>query len=447
MTRRLQRLGGVALILALAVAACTSSDDSDDGAGDTTATTEAASGGGGTGGDGSDSTVGITPDAINVSVVSGDTEALQEAGVIPLIGDVPSYFALFAERANQEGGAAGRQLTVTTHEFPVPGSATEQREACVAATEDDQAFIVTFVGGQTEETVLCVTEEHERLALGLTGNARRSTYQASDGRLFLNDMNSTRLMGNWVAALDEHGTLDDATIGIIRPDFSSHGEIAQTLTDELEAAGYEVAEDVALPCEPLSQSCEQSDVAVQRLQAGDVDTVFSLLTPLAGPSVVGAAETLGYDPQWLASDFETQVYAATAQLFEGQKDAYDGAIGISTTVAIDEPDQPRTECNEYYTEVTGETWEPLSDGWQAVGAMCLLVDKIVQAADAAEEAGGVNQASFIEQYEQLEVVEGERRGGFGPDKHDAFNTFQLYEFSAACTCWEPIEGTVGTDDS
>jgi Periplasmic binding protein len=444
---RFRRLGVVMLVLAALLAACSESSD-DDAGGDGEETQAPDDGGGaGTGGDGTDSTVGITADTITLSTVSGDTQALQDAGVIPVIGDVPSYFELFAERANEEGGAAGRELVVTKHEFPVPGDATQQREACVAATEDDQAFIVAFVGGQVEETALCVTEEHETIAVGLTGNARQSTYAASDGRLFLNDMSSTRLMGNWVTAVDEQGILDDATIGIIRPDDTAHQEIAEQLTAELEAAGYEVTEDVALPCDPLGQSCEQSDVGVQRLQTGGVDTVFSLLGALAYPSVVGAADAAGYDPQWLASDYETQVYDATAGLFEGNKEAFDGAIGISTTVAIDDPDEPRAECNEYYESQGGEPWEPLSDGWQAVGSMCHLVDRIVEAANAAEEAGGLNQASFIEEYEKIPPVEGERRGVYGPDKHDGYDTYQLYEFSAECTCWEPIEGTVATDES
>ena len=444
MARRI-RLGGVILVLAaLFAAACTETSDDDDAGGDGGATDAAAAG---TGGDGTDSTVGITADTITISVVSGDTEALQEAGVIPEIGDVPGYFELFAERANEEGGAAGRQLAVTRHEFPVPGDATQQREACVAATEDDQAFIVALVGGQTEETVLCVTEEHETLALGLTGNARLSTYEASAGRLFLNDMNSTRLMGNWVAAVDEQGLLDGATIGIIRPDDAAHEEIANQLTAEIEGAGYEVTEDVALPCDPLGQTCEQSDVGVQRLQSAGIDTVFSLLGALANPSVVGAAGAAGYDPQWLASDYETQVYDVTAGLFGDNAQFYDGAVGISTTIAIDEPDESRTECNEYYESQGGEPWEPLTDGWQAVGSMCHLVERIVDAANAAEEAGGLTQASFIDAYEQIPPVEGERTGVFGPDKHDGYDTYQLYEFSADCTCWEPIEGTVGNDES
>jgi hypothetical protein len=234
--RRIRALGGLILALALFAAACTD-DGGDDTSGDTT---DAPSDGGST-----DSTEGITADAINIAVVQGDTEDLQEAGVIPETGDVAGYFELFAERANDEGGAAGRQLDVTVQEFPVPGTAGEQRGACISATEDDDAFVVVFVGGMSEETVLCVTEEHQRLALSLGGTAIPSTYEASGDLLFTNDMSAARIMESWVAATDEEGILEDATIGIVRPDDSAHEEVAGILTQNLEDAGFDVAEEVA----------------------------------------------------------------------------------------------------------------------------------------------------------------------------------------------------------
>jgi hypothetical protein len=440
MARRTWRMGGVILVLAVLLGACTETNTDSDRSG------EATEAGGGTGGTGSESTVGITPDTIKVAVIWPDIAALIDAGVVPDTGDVAGNVQVFAERVNQEGGVAGRQFEVTVHEFPVPAGATEQRPACVEATDEEQAFIVVFVGGQAEETLLCVSEEHETLALGLTGNTRTSTYQASGGRLFLDDMSSTRLMENWVTAVDDYGLLDDATIGIIRPDFSSHEDIANTLTKALERAGYDVAEDVALPCETLSQTCEQTDVGAQRLQTAGVDTVFSLLGALAYPSVVGAADAIDYDPQWLSSDYEVQVYSTTAALFGDQAEGYDGAIGVSTLLAVDEPEQWAVECNDYYTQTTGESFETLSDAWQAVAAMCLLVDRIVEAADKAEEAGGLNQASFITEFEKIPFEYNGRRGAFASDKHDGADAYQLFEFSADCTCWEPLGGTVGTDE-
>ena len=80
----------------------------------------------------------------------------------------------FADLANKSGGAAGRQIKVTTHQYTVPSTATTERPSCVAATEDDQAFIVVFQGVQQQETLLCVAQEHKTIAIAIAANAQAS---------------------------------------------------------------------------------------------------------------------------------------------------------------------------------------------------------------------------------------------------------------------------------
>ena len=325
---------------------------------------------------------GITADTLKVAFVYPDTTTLEQAGILARLGDRESHFKTFADLANEAGGAGGRQIEVSAHTFPTPSTATDERAACVAATEDEDAAIVVFGGNQTEETLLCTTEEHERIGLTVAGNPRSGTYSASDGRLFTNDMSAPRLMKNWVKALKKEGVLKGATIGIVRPDNSVHAQVAKSLKKALKKNGFEVTEEVALPCAGLS-ACEQNDVGGERLQTNGVDAVFSLLNAVAYPAFVAASNNIGFDPQWVSSDYEFQVYDTTAQFMAEVKDVYDGAVGLSTTVAIEEPDAPRTECNKRYSDVTGETEEPLSDAWQDIGTMCNMVDRIVRAANAA----------------------------------------------------------------
>ena len=425
MTRTMRRFAGAFLAIALS----------------TTVFATAAGAAGGSGGSGD---TGITADTFKVALVYPDTTQLEQAGILAKLGDREQHFQTFVDLANAAGGAAGRQVEVSAHTFPTPSTATDERNACVAATEDEGAAVIVFGGNQTEETALCVTEEHERVALAVAGNTRTPTFKASEGRLFTNDMSASRLMKNWVKALKKEGTLKGKTIGIIRGDTSAHDDVAKSLKKELKKAGFEVTEEVALPCVGL-QACEQNEVGAERLQTNGVDAVFSLMNAIANPAFIAAADSIGYAPQWLASDYEFQVYDTTAQLMAGSKEAYDGAIGISTTVAIDEPDVARTECNQQFTDETGITEEPLTDVWQDIGTMCSMVGRIVEAADAAEAAGGLTQASFIDAYEKLTLQEGNRKGAWGPKKRDGYDSYQLYTFSADCTCWEPIEDSVGLD--
>jgi ABC-type branched-subunit amino acid transport system substrate-binding protein len=387
---------------------------------------------------------GLTAKEMNVSLLYGDTTQLEQAGILAKIGDRKQHFTVAADAANKAGGAAGRQLVVTNATFPVPSTATDERTACLKATEDDNAFIVILAGNQTEETIRCITEEHKRIALAVAANTRPVVYAASGGRLFTNDPNTARLMKMWVTALKKKGTLKGKTLGIVRPDDSTHADVAKALTAELKKAGFKVAEEVALPCAGSTSACEQNDIGAQKLQTAGVDALFSLLNALANPAFVGAADSIGYKPHYLASDYEYQVYDTTAKLFGDQKQAYNGTVGMGTSVATPTPDAPRTACNKTFTDATGTTEKPLSDAWSDIGTMCGMVDRIVQASNAAEKAGGLTQKSFIRQYEKLTIAEGNRKGEWGPKKHDAYDTYQLFQFSAACTCWKPLKGTIGS---
>ncbi|HUF85516.1 MAG TPA: hypothetical protein VMQ81_13100, partial [Acidimicrobiia bacterium] len=53
----------------------------------------------------------------------------------------------------------------------------------------------------------------------------------------------------------------------------------------------------------------------------------------------------------------------------------------------------------------------------------------------------LNHTTFIQYMEEVEVVNGDRRGQFGPDKHDAYDVLDLKRFSAECICWETVRGT------
>jgi hypothetical protein len=432
------------LALALLVSACSSTDD------DTTGGTEDTSGTGDTTastGDPAvgldDSTVGITDGTITLSVLLSDNEALVAAGLVPDIGDPLQDFRTFADLANEAGGAGGRQLEVTSHLFPVGSTATDQRPACIQATEDDQAALVIFIGAQVRETVLCVAEDHERIVHAQTGIMLQEDYDRGQRRIFNYGMSADRLMAGWVTALDAQGTLDGATLGIVRPDAAEHEAVAAKLTEALEAQGYEVAEDVALPCQP--NECSQYDTAVQRFQSAGVDTVFSLLGAVPYPAMVGAAGAVGYEPQWLSSDFENQVYDVTAQFMESAKDSYEGAIGF--TYGLEEPaeDPYGTECHDRFNEATGVSYEYDTDAWRLVRSACYMIQRIVDAADIAqEEDGAVNQATLIQAFETFDYALGDQRGQWTPTKHDAADTGVLKQFSGDCLCWSEIEGTRDT---
>lgn len=442
------RLIVAVLGLALLGAACSSSDDTGtatDTAADQATTTAGA--GGTTGPSGTTGAPadpgpapGVTDDTINISVIYGDTKPLEEAGLLPQFGDYEQDFGVFAERINAEGGMGRRQIDITFHSFQAGAPAAEQRASCLEATQDRESFLVIFPGGTLDETVLCVTDENETLALQLAGAQAASVYERSAGRLFNNAMSVNRLFTVMVDSLTEQGVLDGKTIGIVRPDTARDDEVAEILKAALADGGYEVAEEVILPCE--GNVCQQNEVGVERFQSAGVDAVFSQLGPVTYPAFVGAAGAAGFAPQWLSSDYENQVFATTAQFMEGVKQFYDGAIGTTTAVEDEEPDELRSECNEYFTEQTGVEYEVFTDAWRLVGNSCEILMRADRVIDRIEEQGlGLGQRTFIAEMEKERVENGARQGDFGPDKHDAYDVYALLEFDQECVCWTEIPGT------
>jgi hypothetical protein len=210
----------------------------------------------------------------------------------------------------------------------------------------------------------------------------------------------------------------------------------------LEEAGFELAEDVSLPC--ANNRCEQNDVGARRLANAGVDAVFSFLGAVTYPAFVGEAEAQGFVPQWFSSDFENQVFATVAQFMAGVAGAYDGAIGTTAGLDTFDPDGPFVDCNARFTAATGIEYEFRTDPWQAVGNSCEMIGRIVRVLEAVEDEGrALDQAAFIEHMEQETVNLGDRRGRFGPDKHDAYDVLELRRFSEAASAGRPSRAPAG----
>src|SRR5262249_52665878 len=110
MARRTRRLAGVLLAAALASAVAATGTDAAPRA------THRAD-------------VGLTADTMNIDYVYGDTSGLQKAGLVAFTGDGGEQFKTFADIANKNGGAGGRQINVTLHQYTVPSTATSERPA------------------------------------------------------------------------------------------------------------------------------------------------------------------------------------------------------------------------------------------------------------------------------------------------------------------------------
>lgn len=391
------------------------------------------------------STVGITDDTIKIAILRSDSKQLEEAGILPDTGDIPRNYLVFADQVNARGGAGGRNIEIVFHNYPPGASPTDQQAACIAATEDDQVAIVHFVGGVTAETVLCATEGHDRIAYMLSGILPQEIYDRSNGLLISHAMTTERLIGSWPTMLDAQGLLEGRTLGLMRGDIGEHEVAAGVLKAALDDAGYELADEVALPCE--GTTCSQVDIGLERMSAAGVETLFSLVPP----SPFGIAVYLGaqadFRPQWLVSDIENLVFASVVQAVYGRNPdptLFHGMYGLSYGLDRLSPDEPSIECNAHFTEATGISYDIVEDedAWSAVGSTCLFIKNVEAAANWSQETyGTVNQTTLIQGFETLSDYRlGDIVGSWSATKHDAPDIVTLKVLDADCFCWTEVDG-------
>ena len=463
------RLMTVALALMLAAVACTSdpdeeaqtsdggseaADDTGGDAGDTgdtdgTETTEAGDTGGGTGGDGEDvptgSTKGITDDTIKVGFIGADFSALEETGLVPVLGDQEKIVTSIVEDINEHGGVAGREIEVRIKLVDGTAGPELAQAACVEMTQDFGAAVVILAPAVSRDTARCAAVSNETLTLNGTG-FDQGLYDEAEGRLFSlgssTSMSTDRQYEGWARLLDDAGELEGKTIGIITaeqaPEFPAAVESA--LVPTLEELGYDVAANVNLPCPEGDRDCEQHEAAIQQMKDAGVDFVFMAAPNLIGPTVVQAAVNLDYHPQWAANG--NQVTDTVSQFFEAVWPEWDGAVGVSTIFAQkDDLSDEAHDCNDVITDRSGEEYEPGSDAFGFAALNC-LVFRSLQVAGEGIEPGNLGQGTLIHAIEGL----GEYPANAGPpgtlsaDKHNAGDYLFLVDFSAADGEWTDRSG-------
>jgi ABC-type branched-subunit amino acid transport system substrate-binding protein len=221
------------------------------------------------------------------------------------------------------------------------------------------------------------------------------------------------------------------------------GIIDDGFVPALEEAGLEVTEEVTLPCD--GAQCDQYEPAVQKLQEAGVDAVFTTINVLAATSLVSAADAVGYDPQWFATEVGSYNTDVLIQRMEASGDAYGGTLLVTSTSrpwTIGEPAGDfEQQCNDEYTEATGVTHEygVLTEdaGFGAVAQVCFQADIVAQALELVGE--DLTQERFIAALEELSEFtvpnSAGDTGSFGPDKHWAVDDVTVLTYDPECTCW------------
>ena len=165
----------------------------------------------------------------------------------------------------------------------------------------------------------------------------------------------------------------------------------------LDDLGYEVAAESVLPCPEGTQTCEQHDVAIQRMQDAGVDFVFLTAQTLAGSATVEAAANLGFEPEW--ATIGNNVTDTVARFYVNAKDNYDGAWGIDTVFPDRTPTKPPSAIASR-SPAAPRSSRAGRDGYGFTAVTCLQLQTLVAAIEAVD--GTITQAAVIEAFESLE---------------------------------------------
>jgi ABC-type branched-subunit amino acid transport system substrate-binding protein len=421
------------VVACLMAGACTANTTDSGSATDTTV----GDSGGGVG-----NTVGLTDTTIKVSMISADLAQLSEQNLAPEIGNAETTMKAVVADINAHGGVAGRQIELVSHVLKGTDAILNPdlgRQACVQATEDDKPFAVIIAASIPAALVQCVVADHDVLTITMD-SWPASLYAAAKGRLFALgshiSIERNREYQAWPGVLDGAGLLKDKTIGIIRTDTADQQETTDdALVPGIEALGYKVAAEAVLPCPEGSQTCEQQDVAIQRMQDAGVDTVFLVAQTLAGSATVEKAQALGFKPQW--TTIGNNVTNTVASFYSNAKDNFDGAYGID--IQFSDMTQDAADCNRIAVAGGAEEFPIGSDGYGFTSVTCIQMQSLANAIDAVD--GTVDQASVIATMQAPDQVlmMASPAGSLSKDKHDAGTAVFISRYSAATERFEPVD--------
>lgn len=379
------------------------------------------------------STVGITPDAVHISLIVADLSILTQQHLAPDLGDPVKAAQAVVDEINATGGVAGRKLVLTAHKIPNAPLATPDtlQRACVQATEEDKSLAVIIAAAVPVNVVQCVAVAHDQLAITMD-SWQQKVYDDAHGRIFsLSSQLSVDIEREYsylpALFLAQHA-LDGKTVGILNQDQPSDRTAAATaLKAALTKAGIKLAAEATAPYAAGSTSCSQTDTAIQKMKQAKVDFVFLIAQNLCAAALVKAAADADFKPQW--ATLGNNVTDTVAQFMAPAKDNYDGAWGVSG--AVPTMTKEGNDCNAIVARRAGLRYTPGTDPYGYVAVTCMQIETLANALKTAKAP--LTQGAVIRAFEAMPSVPLAMGppGSISATKHDAGDYVWIEKYSAA----------------
>lgn len=383
---------------------------------------------------------GVTAKTVKVGFTILDTGGLGRTGVaIGLSVDQQrDAWLAYAKEINERGGLNGRAIEPVTVTYD-PVNENSQRQACLQLTQDEKVFAV--VGGfNFPVAVSCVTRENQTPLFSGYPSTQDEIFAQSGGRFVTMYPRASRMMANWVAALDGAGKLKGRTIGILNQQQNDPGaKTSAALEKAIEARGYSVERRADLSADS-GTSASQVPVTVNQFQTDGIDTVFVLAAVTTATQFVQQADSQGYRPLYHLGDWANNNSDFTIQNMPRSFQAISVTqiMGHGNKVLPFPENAQAVRCREVHDTYSGRTLQ--ARGTAEYGATMQNCDSILAFEKAARTAGAnLTRARIGAAVASLGSfpVANWGAGRFGSGKSDFSDQVRFQVFDASCTCWKP----------
>ncbi len=236
--------------------------------------------------------------------------------------------------------ASGAAKVVLENEEYDPTNPASRDAACIAATEDDKAFVVVNANTLTGTGPICVAGDH-KTPLVYVGGAPDSAYRSTNGRLASYGPSADGQLRLLAGDLVATGALKGKKVAVVATDLPDQADVIQrALVDPLKKAKANVVVYDVMPCQGNIVCTQPIPQSVMKVANAKPDVVLPILTATTLPAYVNEMKRAGLTTKLYESSYNalgTDLVQSKVLQVGGKEvaDYYKGATLVSATVAGD----------------------------------------------------------------------------------------------------------------
>ena len=307
---------------------------------------------------------------------------------------------------------------------------------CTAFAQDADVFAavssVSFTVGAE-----CLATRFE-IPIIDTDGAPPSLYQRGAPWFFTLRADHGKHLRNYAQWAIDSG-LFEGTVGMYYETRLDEG--VEEMREQVAAAGYEIASETATSGEGVGSP--EDPIAVQRFIVDGVDVALPLVGGSSLAGVMGFAESQGYRPLYLSTDYGEQTADVSGKTLPAEQ--YDGTLAMTMKrageIAAGMVNAEAEACLSNYERYSGADIErraPETGEYASILRTCDLLSLVLAGLHGA--AGDLTRQNYVAALENAGdfTPAGVAPGSFGPNDHSLVDHYRAIQWDAGCPCWRAV---------